>query len=357
MIIFQKPEAEPAALQTVEEESQAGPSPSSVASTVGTSEPRISIRGGSSPAPTIDPVSLLLADKRSPATRRAYAADLVDFFGHGYTHAEVTAFFALDAPGTARRLVAYKAGMLERGLAEATVNRRLAAVRSLLKFNFRLGLSRTDGHGLVDSEKARAYRDTRGIDLESLRQLLRLPEQLHGAGTVRAARDSALLRLLMENALRRAEICALDVDDFSPAQLRLQILGKGRGSQKEPVTVSEKGEAAITAYLTAAGHTEGALFRGLARRWTLAQPERAGGRLSADGLHDLVGRYGQALGVKLTPHKLRHSAITAALDASGGNVRKVQKLSRHADLRTLTVYDDNRTDAQGEMTGLLSGLL
>ena len=46
-----------------------------------------------------------------------------------------------------------------------------------------------------------------------------------------------------------------------------------------------------------------------------------------------------------------------ALDASEGNVRKVQKLSRHADLRTLTVYDDNRTDAQGEMTGLLSGLL
>ena len=44
-------------------------------------------------------------------------------------------------------------------------------------------------------------------------------------------------------------------------------------------------------------------------------------------------------------------------DARGGNVRKVQKLSRHADLPTLTVYDDNRTDAQGEMTGLLSGLL
>ncbi len=48
------------------------------------------------------------------------------------------------------------------------------------------------------------------------------------------------------------------------------------------------------------------------------------------------------LGLRLTPHKLRHSAITAALDATGGDVRRVQRLSRHARLETVMVYDDNR---------------
>jgi len=38
------------------------------------------------------------------------------------------------------------------------------------------------------------------------------------------------------------------------------------------------------------------------------------------------------------PHRLRHSVITAALDATEGNVRKVQKLSRHKNLNTLMVY-------------------
>ncbi len=212
----------------------------------------------------------------------------------------------------------------------------------------------------MDSEKIRAYRDTRGPDLKALRWLLALPAEMHGAGTLRTLRDAALLRLLAENALRRAEVCALNVGDFSLTERRRLITGKGRGTQKAPVTLSSKCAEAVAAYLVAAGHAgDGAapLFHSLARRHTVAAPERVGGRLAPDGLHDLIQTYGEKMGLKLSPHKIRHSSITAALDASGGDVRKVQKLSHHADLRTLTIYDDNRADAQGEMTGLLSGLL
>ena len=38
------------------------------------------------------------------------------------------------------------------------------------------------------------------------------------------------------------------------------------------------------------------------------------------------------------PHRIRHSVITAALGATDGDVRKVQKLSRHKNLNTLMVY-------------------
>jgi integrase/recombinase XerC len=70
-----------------------------------------------------------------------------------------------------------------------------------------------------------------------------------------------------------------------------------------------------------------------------------------------VGRYGEEIGVQsLTPHKLRHSAITAALDATGGDVRRVQRLSRQAKLETLQRYDDNRNDLQGEVTRTLAAL-
>jgi len=310
-----------------------------------------------------DAVALLLADKRSAATRRAYAGDLAAFFGtpgRAPLPEAVGAFLALSAPEIALRLAVSKSAMLAAGLAEATVNRRLAAVRSLLKFSHRLGLAQTDGRGLVDGEKVHAYRDTRGTDLKALRRLLALPAEKHGADTLRTLRDAALLRLLAENALRRAELCALRVSDFSLTGRRLLIAGKGRGTQKAPVTLSPKCAEALAAYLVAAGHAgneAGPLFLSLDRRHTVSDPSRARGGLTAAGLYALIGAYGDALGLKLTPHKIRHSAITAALDASGGDVRKVQKLSRHADLRTLTIYDDNRADHQGEMTGLLSGLL
>ena len=315
-----------------------------------------------------DPVALLLADKRSPATKRAYAADLAGFFSSSIfdtasqapNPTDVQAFLALSAPEIALRLTTYKGQMLSRGLSESTVNLRLAAIRSLLKFSYRLGLAKTDGRGLVDSEKVKTYRNTRGTDLKALRRLLTLPIELHGEGTLRTLRDAALLRLLAENALRRAEVSALNVGDFSLTERRLMILGKGKGSQKAPVTLSAKCADALACYLVSAGHAgdeSGPLFRNLVRRFTKSDPARAGGRLLADGVHSTVEAYGKVLGIALTPHKLRHSAITAALDATGGDVRKVQRLSRHSDLRTLQIYDDNRSDFQGEVTGLLSGLL
>jgi len=58
----------------------------------------------------------------------------------------------------------------------------------------------------------------------------------------------------------------------------------------------------------------------------------------------------------MSPHRIRHSAITAALDATDGNVRKVQKLSRHKNLNTLMIYDHNRGRDQQDVTELLDGI-
>lgn len=304
-------------------------------------------------APAVDAVQLLLANKTSPQTRRAYAGDLRDFFGGDIGPATVAEFLSLPTTAIALRLAEYKAGMLAWGAAEATINRRLAAVRSLLKFAHRLGMCATSGADLVDGEKVQAYRDTSGIKLDQMKKLIKQPARLHGATSVRGLRDTALLRILCENALRRAEVCSLDVADFDFPAKRLQVRGKGKGTQKVPVTLSAKAAGALRAYLLTAGHTEGALFRNQHR-----DPASAGRRLTVDGLYHLIGAYGAAMGLqRLTPHGLRHSSITAALDATGGDVRRVQKLSRHARLETLQRYDDNRADFQGEVSHLLSGLL
>jgi integrase/recombinase XerC len=305
-------------------------------------------------APTAMPdvVQLLLADKRSPATRRAYRSDLFAFFAGPPDPEQVAAFLSLSAHGLALRLAKHKAEMLACGLSEATTNRRLAAVRSLLRMAYRLGLCATDGHGLIEGEKARPYRDTRGVGLSILRRLLAAPDRT----TARGLRDVAILRLLVENALRRAEVCSLSIGDFDHATRRLHILGKGRGTQREYVTLSGKAADAIAACVAAAGHgtmPDAPLFCNADHR-----PRHAGARLTPDGLYFVVRHYGRSIGHPgLTPHKLRHSAITCALDATGGDIRRVQRLSRHADIRTLTIYDDNRTDMQGEVTEMISALL
>jgi integrase/recombinase XerC len=67
----------------------------------------------------------------------------------------------------------------------------------------------------------------------------------------------------------------------------------------------------------------------------------------------------------MSPHRVRHSAITAFLDASGGDVRppwwrasrSAQGLSRHANLNTLTRYDDNRHKYQATASTVLEDLV
>lgn len=296
----------------------------------------------------------MLSDTRSEETRRAYTNDLRAFFmwqGHSdATPVALTAFVTLQQSDLAMSLTAYKVSMLDAGKSEATVNRRLAAVRSLLRTARRFGAPCADPAGLVASEKVTAYRDTRGPALSDARRLLGAPDR----SKLRGKRDYAILCLFCENALRRGEVVKCNAGDFDAAESRLFILGKGRGSQKEPITISAVTVAALAEYAAARSvdDPDAPLFVNCDRR-----PAEGDGRLTGRGLLKVINTYGnRVLGKPLHPHALRHMAITAYLDATG-DVRKAQKLSRHKDLRTLQIYDDARADFQGEATGILSDLL
>ena len=305
-------------------------------------------------APAVEALRLLLADSRSAETRAAYEQDLTDFFRwrgcENPTQEAVVELCSRPSAHLALALNGYKLHLRDRGLAEATINRRLAALRSLLRMARRLGAACPDPAGLVSGEKVKPYRDTRGPAIAEVARLLQAPDR----ETVRGKRDYALLLLLCENALRRGELHRCDVGDFAPEELRLFIRGKGSGTQKEPVTISSASVAAVAEYLNARGcpAPEEPLFCNLARFSDGTH------RLTGRGIYHIVNTYGmRVLRRKLRPHALRHMAITAYLDATGGNLRGAQRLSRHVDLRTLQKYDDNRQDLQGAATNLLSVFL
>jgi integrase/recombinase XerC len=251
-------------------------------------------------------LTLFLNEQRSAATRRAYAADLRDFFGGEPQPQQVALFVALPAPELCRRLFAYKAELTGRGVAEATLNRRLSVLRSLLRYAHRLGLAACDGSGLVSGEKLPPSQKKPELCPDLLKRLMSAP----GTGCLRGMRDTAILHLLCQNAVTRTELCALEVADFSPDQRRLTIRS-GRAGKPEPLPLSRPTCRALSAYLAAAGHADvpaAPLFRNLDHR-----PGIAGERLTVDGLSFLVRKYGHALGIEgLTPRELGRSASAAA---------------------------------------------
>jgi integrase/recombinase XerC len=305
-----------------------------------------------------DVLAQLLDDTRSADTKRTYEKALKDFFtkmtGQPPSPDSVLEFLHLEEKQAIAIVLKYKARMMkgegyDKPLAESTVNTRLSAIKSLVKMGRKLGVCHYNIQD-VSGEKRQKYRDTSGVSVETYQRILAWCDRQ----TLVGQRDYALLRLLWANALRRIEVQRLNVSDFDPEERKLRILGKGRGRQTELVDLDAATTEAIANWITAQGRSmpDAPLFFAL-------DFANRGHRLTGDAIRKIVVRYCEKAGIKkmMSPHRIRHSAITAALDATDGNLRKVQKLSRHKNIETVTVYDDNRKKDQREMTDLLGGMI
>ena len=311
------------------------------------------------PAIDTDPdvLAQLLADKRSPNTKRTYEKAVTDFFirmtGSPPNPDSVLEFLHLEEKQAIALLLKYKAKMMsgegyDKPLAESTVNLRLSAVKSLVKMGRKLGVCHYT-LGDVTGEKVERYRDTTGVPPETFQRVLAWCDRQTLAGK----RDYAILRLLWANALRRNEVSQLNLRDFDPDAATLRILGKGRGTQSEVVDLGGATMEAISDWLNVRGGVkpDAPLFIAL-------DFANLGHRLTGDAIRKLVACYCQKAGIKkpMSPHRVRHSSITAALE-SGLSPRDAQKLSRHKSLDTLMRYDDNRNKAQRTVTRLLDDMV
>lgn len=288
-----------------------------------------------------------LNTKRSPHTRRVYQKDVQNFLAD--LNLELGKFLSLDRHGAYALVSRYKGDLITKGLKSATINRRLAAIKSLVAFSYNCGHCDFMLES-VKGEKLSAYRDTTGVDPEAFKRVLSAIDR----GTLKGIRDYALLLLLWSNALRRSEVSKASIADFDPTAKTLRIFGKGRGNQSEIVSLGTGTVRAIESWLEARGERDPdkALFVSI-------NPGYRDGRLSTQAIYNIVSDRCQDAGITkvMSPHRIRHSSITAALEITNGDVRRVQKLSRHSSLNTLLIYDDNRKNHQREVTDILDSLI
>lgn len=276
---------------------------------------------------------------RNARTLEAYKQDLEDFkiFLKAETlAASIEKLLGAEAGAANGLVLNYRAHLLERGLSPATINRRLAALRSFGKLARLLGAV---GWAIeVGNVKGESYRDLRGPTKRNLKRVL---VELSARTDKKARRDFAILRLLYDLGLRRNEVASLDLAHINFEAGSIALLGKGQ-NQRMALTLPKETLAAVERWLELRGREPGALFLNLSRTGQ-------GGRLTGRSLLRVVRSYG--LG---RTHGIRHLAITEALDLTSGNLRAVQRFSRHKDVRVIGLYDDNRQDLGGDIARRLA---
>ena len=274
------------------------------------------------------PVAVYLA-RLGPGSRRSQRAALVtmaEILSAGRVGIDELPWHHLRYPYTQ----ALRAALAER-FSPATANRHLAALRGVLREAWRLGLmSAEDLQRSIDLPAVRGERLPRGRAL-SRGELRALFESCRKGGPA-DLRDAALMGVLYGAGLRRAEVVALNLQDYDKETGALIVRGKGN---KQRVGYIDDGAAeAMETWITARGEEPGPLFCPITQRGEVIIRS-----ITDQAVYSILQT--RAIRAKVrpfSPHDLRRSCVSDLLDA-GVDISVVQQFVGHANVTTTARYD------------------
>jgi integrase/recombinase XerD len=254
-------------------------------------------------------------------TLEAYGRDLADLVDTLVDHGR-------QAPVEVRAedLMAWVRGLSAGGLKPRTQARMLVAARGFFRHLLARGVLHEDPARLVDLPKA-------DQTLPSFFSYAEVRAMLEAASGKEVTRDRALVGLLYGAGLRVSEAVKMPLGATDLDAGLVRALGKG--SKERLVPIAGPLIALLAEYLRVGRpaklgvRVSDHLFPG---RW----PERP---LTRQAAFDIVGRLALAAGITrdVSPHKLRH-AFATHLVRGGADLRSVQAMLGHADLKTTEIY-------------------
>jgi site-specific recombinase XerD len=294
------------------------------------------------PAPSLPAAVQEAADafalaEKATATVRAYRTDVRLFMAWCYRQGVAGGF-----PAAPDIVAGFLAAEAVRGVKAATIGRRVAAIGY--------------AHRLLDlpdptttetvRRQVRGIRRTIGaaqtqkapVTAEILAAMLsHVPAGLAGK------RDRALLTLGFSGAFRRSELVGLDaadlVDDRDGLRVTIRRSKTDQEGEGQEVAIPHgrhvRPVAAVRDWMSAAGITDGAVFRPVSRSGNVLA-----GRLTDKSVSDIVKRYAATIGLTVADfggHSLRAGFVTTAADRDVSESR-IMDVTRHKDTRTVRGY-------------------
>jgi integrase/recombinase XerC len=261
----------------------------------------------------------------SPHTLKGYREDL-----HALAEYLADGEGQSPAPGgiTTNELRGFLSALHEAGYAKTSISRRLASVRSFLKFGQR--------EGWAKSNPAKALRNPRKsrklphfLTTEEVGKLLAAPK----GDAAASIRDRAILETAYSAGLRVSELVGLNDGDLDfPAGIA-RIRGKGKKERLSPI--GSYAARALKSWLVIRKLSD----REKKGREAPVFTNKFGTRLTTRSVARMLEKYLKETGLdqRTSPHTLRHSFATHLLDR-GADIRSVQELLGHKSLVTTQIY-------------------
>lgn len=258
----------------------------------------------------------------APATLAAYRADLVEL-SHWLMAKRLRGWKALSL----ERIADHLRYLAERGLAESSIARHVATIRVFGRFLESSGACAHNPAELL-SQPATWQQLPDVLGIKDMEKLLDAPHP----DDALFLRDKAMLELLYAGGLRASELAELNVDGLHCSLGVVRVFGKG--SKERIVPIGKPAINACTDYCTELrprllreGHPTDRLIL-----------SNNGKPLHRVAVWQIVKRHADRAGLHdVHPHTLRHSFATHLL-SGGADLRVVQELLGHSNIRTTQIY-------------------
>lgn len=261
---------------------------------------------------------LAAARGMSPHTVAAYGRDVKDFI-------KVMDGKEIATAG-AKEVEGWLANLARRKIGPRSSARKLSALRQFYSFLMERGWAEDDPTSLVPLPKL-PQTLPKALSVEDVRALMAAPL----GNNPSEVRLRLMLQLLYATGLRVSELCSLTLDAVEEGEgITLRVTGKGDKTRMVPLGKVAAGTMEI--YLREVRHQ----LRGSDGPWVFASP---GGRkaLTRVRVFQLLKEAGARVGVKVSPHHLRHTFATHLLQ-NDADLRAVQLMLGHASLNTTQIY-------------------
>ncbi|MDP9383126.1 MAG: site-specific integrase [Chloroflexota bacterium] len=292
-----------------------------------------------------DPVALYLdqLDGSSPKTARRSLRRLARLLGYDDPdHVPWETLRQADVAALRSRLQA-STTVKGKQISPATANTALATLRGVLRAAADLGyMSDAEFRAcmrvrLIGGEQLLTGRAARPAEIVALLDACMKDPSPAGV------RDAAIIAVLHSTGMRRAELAALEVDDYHPESGELEVR-QGKGRRQRIVYPDPGAQDALEDWIELRGSTPGPLFHPVNKGGRIGE-----GRISGLRVYKILAKRAEQARLiePLTPHDLRRTLITT-LFREKVPAPAIQALAGHAHAVTTMRYDRGGEEAKRE---------
>lgn len=241
-----------------------------------------------------------------------------------------------------------KAMLLAKGWSPRSINRAMAGIRNIVKVAVIAGLASERQAVQLQAITRIKHGNHKGTPL-STDQVAKLFKVLANETSLIGSRNAAIFAVLLGVGIRRSELVALRLSDYSLDERTLYIR-KGKGNKSRTVYLPTWSCDALQGWISIRGDEEGALFLRIARGGGIQQ----GSQLSTSFIYTLIRKTLAQIGVNnASPHDLRRTFITRLLEQNV-DLNTVRQMAGHADIATTIMYDKRDHAAMQQAASMLS---